>query len=495
MKTKLTRLACLMLAGIMLLSCLMACGDQTDEPEQTSSGESVTEGETSDPVQAALDNLGDIDYGGRDFTVLYNPATKAENYGINETVDKEGGSSQIINDAVYERNTLLEERCKLVYNNMEGNVAEKARTEASAPTGNFQIMDTYLGESATLATNGYLYDYVKLGVDLSGEWWDTGTASFVLADGVYFMSGSANTVDDGMTYVLIFNKDMRANYSATIPNPYDTVKSWDWTLDYFNTIIQGISNDSNGDGKWDELDTYGFVTTWEYGNTFFIGSDLRYVLNDENVAEPELFLATSANMEKALNVLSLSKAIYHNNNATYMSPGGQEAKGLAAFKEGRGMFYAEVAAYLSTLNREMTDATYGVLPVPKYDKAQEFYRTWTHDSGSAFSVTSAIPERDAEVVGQIVSAYAILSHQKLKPAYYDTMLKSRGVQDAESAEILDLIFQNRVYDLAFYFDLGFYNLFKSSVNANDDRFSSSYASAAKGFDRKLRNVLRKLERG
>lgn len=494
MKTKLTKLLSLLLAGLMLLSGFVACADQTDDPAEQTSGGTTNEDETKDPVQAALDDLGEIDYGGREFTVLYGAGQKEENYGVNETVDQEGGASQIINDAVYERNTLLEDRCNLVYGNIEGDVSNMAKTEASAPTGDFQFMDTSLRDQAALATNGYLYAFNALGIDLDGEWWDSGTASFVLADSVFFMTGSTNTRDDGVTYVLIFNKDMRKTYSETIPNPYDTVKSWEWTLDYFNNVIQGISSD-NGDGKWDELDTYGFINTWEYGNTFFLASDLRYVINDETVDYPELFLASSSNMEKALNVLELSRAIYHNNNASFMSPPGEEAKGLTAFKEGRGLFYGEVAQYLSALNREMTEGNYGVLPVPKYDKAQEFYRTWTHDSGSAFSVTSAIPEKDAEVIGQIMSAYAILSHQKLKPAYYDTMLKSRGVQDAESAEILDLIFQNRVYDLAFYFDLGFYDVFKSNVNdKNSERFSSAYSSAAKGFDRKLKNILRKLER-
>ena len=494
MKTKLTKLLSLLLAGLMLLSGFVACADQTDDPAEQTSGGTTNEDETKDPVQAALDDLGEIDYGGREFTVLYGAGQKEENYGVNETVDQEGGASQIINDAVYERNTLLEDRCNLVYGNIEGDVSNMAKTEASAPTGDFQFMDTSLRDQAALATNGYLYDFNALGIDLDGEWWDSGTASFVLADSVFFMTGSTNTRDDGVTYVLIFNKDMRKTYSETIPNPYDTVKSWEWTLDYFNNVIQGISSD-NGDGKWDELDTYGFINTWEYGNTFFLASDLRYVINDETVDYPELFLASSSNMEKALNVLELSRAIYHNNNASFMSPPGEEGKGLTAFKEGRGLFYGEVAQYLSTLNREMTEGNYGVLPVPKYDKAQEFYRTWTHDSGSAFSVTSAIPEKDAEVIGQIMSAYAILSHQKLKPAYYDTMLKSRGVQDAESAEMLDLIFQNRVYDLAFYFDLGFYDVFKSNVNnANSEKFASSYSAAAKGFDRKLKSILRKLEK-
>ena len=71
MKTKLTKLACLLLAGLMLLSCFIACGDNGEGTEDKTSGEAVTEGDTVDSVQAALDELGDIDYGGRDFTVLY----------------------------------------------------------------------------------------------------------------------------------------------------------------------------------------------------------------------------------------------------------------------------------------------------------------------------------------------------------------------------------------------------------------------------------------
>ena len=175
MKTKLTKLLCLLMAGLILLSGLVACGNTNEGTEDKTSGESVTEGETADPVQAALDNLGDIDYGGRDFNVLYGGAQKEENYGVNETVDKDGGASQIINDAVYERNTLLEERCNLVYGNIEGDVQNMARTEASAPTGDFQFMDTTLRDSAALATNGYLYDFNALQVDLDGEWWDSGT--------------------------------------------------------------------------------------------------------------------------------------------------------------------------------------------------------------------------------------------------------------------------------------------------------------------------------
>ena len=196
-------------------------------------------------------------------------------------------------------------------------------------------------------------------------------------------------------------------------------------------------------------------------------------------------------MEKATNVLELATKIYHENNASFMSPPGQEALGLDAFKEGRGLFFGEVAQNLTALNREM-DGDYGVLPVPKYDKAQANYRTWTHDSGSALSVTSAVSDKDAELVGDIIQMYAILSYQHVKPKFYDVMLSTKSVRDPESPVMLDIIFQNRVYDMAMYFDLGFYELFKTSVNNADGSFSSKYASTSKRFDRRMDQIMKKL---
>ena len=495
MKTKVTKLLCLLLAGLMLVTAFVGCAENIDTPtEKQTSGEAVTEGETRDPVQGALDDLGDIDWKGNEFAVLYNGTFKGEVDAENGTVDKEGGASQVINDAVYERNSLFEDRCNLVWSTVEAtDINSAVQKESSTGTGDFYFIDNRLGDSATLATNGYLYNLYDLGMDLEGEWWDSGTAEFVLAGGVYFMSGSLNYGDDGVTYVLIFNKDMQKKYQNTVPNPYQTARDGEWTLAYFYEVIQGISAD-NGDGKWNELDTYGFINTWEYGNTFFIGCDLRYINNTNDDGEITLFLNDKAQMEKALNVLELSQAIYHNNNASFMSPPGQEGLGQTAFKENRGLFYGEVVNHLTPLTQEM-ETEFGILPVPKYDKAQEFYRTWTHASGSTFSVTSAVKDDQKETIGLMLEAYAILSHQHLKPAYYDIMLTSRNVHDADSADMMDLMFANRVYEMSFYFDsFGFFDLFKSATNDNTDNFSSKYTAQAKSFDRKLSNVLRKLEK-
>ncbi len=496
MKTKATKLLALLLAGLMLGSSLVACGvssDNGDDSQKSTVAGETNEDDTKAPADAAIEAIGDVDFGGEDFGILYAEGFKQEIENEKEAAE---GQDLTISEAVHERNTTLEEKCNLTLTFVpKASPADAARTEASAPTGEFFLIDASLRDTATtLAVNGYLSDWVDMGVNLEGEWWDSGTADFRLNDGVYFMCGSNNFMDDNFTYALIFNKGMQKTYENTVPNPYDTVREKKWTLSHFYEIIQGVSKESSGNGQWDELDTYGFAVTWEFGNTFFIGCDLRYVLNDETIDTPELFL-TGGRKDKALEVLDLACSIFHDNNASYAIPGGEEAKGLAAFKEDRAMFYSEIVTYLRTLNAEM-EGDYGVLPIPKYDEAQEFYRTWTHDSGSTFSVTSAVPADKKEVIGDIVELYALLSHKIVKTAYYDTVLTSRDLRDPDSAEMMDILFANRVYDMGFYFvqQFGFYELFKSCVNDNSTAFISKYDSVSRTFGKKVENLLEKMNK-
>ena len=496
------RLLLLLLSAVMILGCFAGCaggdagGDAAETGTEADTGAAETDGETATENEISLTKaeLGKVDWGGKDFNILVYEGFTGEVEAVDGVVDADGGSSQVINDAVYTRNNLLETECNLKFNRIvksDSSMSGAVSKESAAPTGEFYLIDDRLRGTADAALSGYLQDYVSMGVDLDKSWWDTGTAEFALKKKVYFMCGDVNFRDDDYTYVLIFNKTMREAYAGTVADPYQTVRDWEWTLDYFNGIIQGISAE-NGDGTWDENDTYGFVTTWEYGNTFFIGSDLRYIRNDRTMESPELALDTD--MPKALSVLDTAKAIFNDNNATYMSQVGEELKGLACFQAGHAMFYSEVAAYLSTLNEHM-DGDYGVLPVPKYDKAQQYYRTWTHERGSCLSVTSAVGDDIAEKIGKIVQYYAIFSSQEVKPAYYNVMLTSRNVRDADSGEMLDLIFRNRVFDMAFYFrdTFGFYELFKTDVYRNTNKFSSSYEAAKKRFDRQVEKMLKKVK--
>ncbi len=228
------------------------------------------------------------------------------------------------------------------------------------------------------------------------------------------------------------------------------------------------------------------ATPGSVGSSFFYGADLRYIVNSRDMEVPTLAL-TDTKMERALGALEIARSIVQENHSTYICADGSESVATDIFMEGRSAFYSEAISYLRKLNAEM-QAEYGVLPIPKYDTAQENYTTWSASIGSTLSIPSTIVKEDLEQFGNVLELYAILSQKLVRPAYYDSVLTVRNVRDAESAEMVDMIFQHRIYDMAIYFDFGFSSLFGDSVKGANN-FASAYASKAKNFDRRLERLL------
>lgn len=502
------RLASLLMAAVLLLSTLgmAGCGtektDGTTAPDATSGtatpGESGTAGNetvTEKTAAAALERIGNPDWGDDSFTILYTN----DIMGYTEEIFSEGyGSSagnygQGVTDAVYERNQLFENRCHLKLNlvgRSSGTVSTLVRAEVNSPAGEYQLVTETANTTASMATEGLLYDWLSWSdVDYATPWWDSGTLEFALNGRVYFMNGANNFVDDDVTFTMIFNKKMQSEHH--LPDLYQVARDGDWTLTYFDSVIQNVSHDSNGDGRMDENDTYGFSAPCSIGNTFFYGAGLRYVNNSRAMESPELALDDGA-IVKATTLLDIVRNITLENNSSWIAPSGKEAVASDIFKKERGLFYCEAASYLMALNREMT-GDYGVLPIPKYDKAQQNYLTWTHGIGSTFSIPRTAGKTD--ILGSVVETYTVLSYQTVKPAYYDNMLTHKNVRDGESGEMLDLIFRNRVYDMAVYFsELGMAGLFSDAALSSTGQFASTYKKVSVQFPKKIRSILRSLER-
>ena len=492
--SKTIRLLSLLLALLMVVSAFAACGQNTEDPgkESGSTTGAVAE-EVTDPVEDALNALrGEVDWGGNDFGIIY--VNDIGGYTEEVEAEPENGDetgSGVINDAVFERNTLFEEYCNLNFvlvPTPNPSIGSAIMAEVQTGTGDFHLITTTADTAARNATSGYLYNYLDLDIDLEQDWWDAGTLDFALDGRVFFMDGSFNIVDDDVTFVFMFNKELRTEYQ--IANPYETVKAGDWTLEYFNSVVSQLATE-NGDGKWDENDTYGFSTPGSIGNTFFYGAGLKYVENSRDMDVPELVL--DKKMEQALNVLDMARSIIQENNSTYVAPHGQEGLSRDVFIQGRSLFYCEAASYLRGLNANM-EREYGVVPVPKYNKEQANYTTWRHSIGSTLSIPTTVAKGDMEQFSMVLETYALLSQKLVRPAYYDTMLTTRNVQDVESSEMLDLIFLNRTYDMAMYFtDLGFNGLFEQAALNSGNTFTSSYQANSKRFDRQIANILRKLQ--
>ena len=103
------------------------------------------------------------------------------------------------------------------------------------------------------------------------------------------------------------------------------------------------------------------------------------------------------------------------------------------------------------------------------------------------------------MVDTIVEAMAALSQKYLKPAFYDKMLKGRSVYDSESREMIDIVFNTKVYDLIDIFSDGdmnqwgeFMTLLDNSIKNESSGLASGYASLAKLTNMKMINKAKKL---
>ncbi|MCQ2429245.1 MAG: hypothetical protein MJ192_02830 [Clostridia bacterium] len=487
---KFKKLLCLLLATLMVTVAFASCADSGEGEETAATEGGATEAATKDVIGEALDRIGEVDWGKDDFTIVYTNDVA----GYEEEIYSEGYEAQnsVINDAVYDRNVMFAERCNLnlvLIGKPAGSVQTDINNEAKTGSGDLQMSTLHTSTTASLATSCVLYNFLNFeDVDFEAEWWDLGTLEFALDGKIFFMNGSWNIVDDDVTFVMMFNKKLFSE--KQLASPYEKVRSLDWTLDYFLSQVDNAAWDSNGDGKMDGNDTYGFCSPNTIGNTFFYGAGLQYVINNREMDTPELALVDSQ-LDKAVEVLEKVRTLTLGKDA-YIAPSGSEAVSKECFTSGRSLFYVEAASYLRALNKEMTD-DYGVVPIPKYDKAQDQYRTWTHGIGSTFSIPTSVIK--PELMGGIIETFCVLSHQKLTPAYHDNLLTQRNVRDAESSEMVTMIMRNRVYDMAIYFgELGMGDLFSSAAITSGGSFASSFAKIQKTFDRKINNIVKQLQK-
>ncbi len=489
-----SRILSLLLAALLTASALVSCADAPDPDDESNSitDTAITETEDeTDPIQDALDAIKDeANWGDKDFGILYanDIGGYTEEVEASATAD-ENTKSGVINEAVYSRNMQFEDICHLNFVLIPTgalNVNTQLAAEAQTSSGDFMLVTNSMQHTAKNATSGYLYNYLDLNVDYGQAWWDQGTLDFALNGNVFFMNGPFNIVNDDVTFVLMFNKELRKDHN--VENPYDTVRAGKWTMEYFNSVISQLASD-DGDGKWNENDTYGFVCTSSIDETLFYGADLQYIKNDRTMDRPELML-TDAKLEIASDVYDLAATIMYANHSTYIAPGENMKNSMHIFTDGRALFYSEAASYLRGLAHDM-DADYGILPVPKYSEEQENYTTWSHPIGSTLSIPTSIARPDLAQFARVLEVYVLLSAQYVRPAYYDSVLTSRNVRDSDSAEMLDLIFNNRIYDMAMCFDsLGFRGLFAPNLTKNT--FVSQYSRKRASFDKNIDSLLSKL---
>ncbi len=447
----------LLLCAILLSTVACSGGTKVAETEQQttpSNTESASETETEDPFDPHLPKM---DFGGENFTFAH---VSTADYAYKLAVDlvAEEQNAETINDAVYLRNTAVEDTCniKIVAEYADGfGMVTKWIKEASAAGDDlYDAINERLYEIPQLITGGYLRNLYTLPyIDFTRDWWDQSSVeSLTIRENLFLAASDIFLSDKYATACVMFNKDLAKDFA--IEDPYTLVKEGKWTLDRIRTISADISYDVDGDGTMTEEDFYGILGRRDMTTFFFHGADGRIAQTDPDNGVVDVFY-NEHNVSAVDQIFQIlyDENIFFNVHTRVSLPDNDY---YTFFRDGHTLFYVGCMMEEVSKLRE-ADLNFGIIPNPKYDEAQKDYHSTVsvHHTGLLSVPKTAM---QLEKIGYILEALSAKSAEVLQPAYYETALKGKALRDMESEEMLDIIFANRVFDLGDIMNFGNFSI-------------------------------------
>ena len=486
-----------LLTAAMMLPAFSACSESAENSgaETTSNGSAntpseVVETEEEEP-EMGLDTAkllyADRNYDGYNYRI----ADRASGDWMTFDVSAEELTGEVINDAVYNRNLVLEDTMgiKIVEAPMDS-VTNTVKTSITAAADDYDIFTDGLNSLAPLVTQNLIMDFNNVPtIHPENAWWDQALyKDLSVGGGSYMMTGDISVMDNYGTWCYLFNKQLITDYS--MENPYDLVDSGKWTLDKHNEMARTATQDTDGDGKWTMADTYGYVT--ETYNNFAMWSCFGYRICEKDENDLPYFTYDGDNQVTALmRVIECQYADFTNMGSKSTVTGGgsfQDNTRENQFAIGRALFYYAGMRNV-TLFRE-ADTDFGIIPAPKENEEQaQYYSSYSVYNLTAYSLPVTI--QDAAKVGDITEAMAHLSVYTLTPAYYDQTLIGKSTRDVESEPMIALIMNTRNFDLGVCFDWG--SSFSSMTGMTvPDTVASNFAKGKKVANKSLEKFLDKL---
>ena len=480
------KLLALIMSLLMVLFVLSACADNKDtDPEVSTSEQSETQPSTEGPrVDAGGYLLDDVPDGlnfNETVTILYWSDVEMPEFFVEEMMGDN------VDDAIYNRNLDTETRLgiKLEWVGEKGNYDNRANFVNKAQNsvnsgGEYDIFAGYSMTGATLAVNGLAQDLNTLDyLDFSKPWWPESLIGQATMNGkLYFASGDISTNMLHMMYAVFFNKQMLTDFD--LENPYELVQNGKWTYTKMFEMATDIYM-SSGSPTPTIDDRYGFATSAIHFDAFFTGAGFTTIEKDAN---GRLMISPLFNTERTVKLLEdICDFMWNSGDAYYGATGD-------IFRRGNTLFTLD-RSYMALLRKDEITFDYGILPVPKFEEAQEKYVTCLGFPYTMYSISiaSKIPTATAATLEVLCSE----AYRKTTPMLFENTMKYRYTSDNESAQMYDIIRESVSIDIGRIFSMELqeqsWRIFRTACQNNAaSSWSSSYKSGAKIIDAALRKI-------
>ena len=133
--------------------------------------------------------------------------------------------------------------------------------------------------------------------------------------------------------------------------------------------------------------------------------------------------------------------------------------------------------------------------VVQLNKSQPEYKSFVNGASSMICVPATVKESDREYVSILIEGIASEAYRIVTPVLKENYLKRKVTRDADSAEMIDYIVRNRVFDMAYvnmYDGVGSYVRVLLSKGSKD--ISSAMKSYQKSAKRKIENIVKAFDK-
>ncbi|MBE6569827.1 MAG: extracellular solute-binding protein [Ruminococcaceae bacterium] len=468
----------LILAAMLLQLC--ACGGDKNSDETESATETATETTETTRIQHQLPD--ELDFDDETFTAAFMSGSgAAKNYYADES------SSDNMVAAVYRRTRKAEDFLGVKVKYEENVKEEDFKTLYKSGDDIYQQLFDFT--PLTFTTEGYLYNLDNLPyIDMTADWWNAEQIDLLKLSKYPYLA-----VNDFMITspaAMLYNKDMVADNN--LEDIYTLVFENRWTIDKFIEYGKAVINDRDGNSNYyDEDDIIAMETDDTSRVIPFMAACGQLISGKDETGRLQLIIKSEKTLqiyEKLSTIGETSGFMYHP-NLYGETKRNAFANGTSLFRIGNPAAMESVTDY---------DFTTGIVPMPKYDEAQEKYQCYDWSDPSA--VSGAI--RNPELVGAVMEYLAWDSKNEVFPTYYDVLLKTRYSQDLETRQMMDIIFENIVYEVGgLYFGMqpGFCELWYMPLNPmyfgekNFNAFYRAYKSPANNTINSFYEAMEKIE--
>jgi len=490
----------LLLSAALISGILISCG--SNSPANMENTDNNISADNQDGEQSGDENktdariepeLPEMDFGGYAFTFLahlYDGDDWVSTVPLEILAEEEMGEP--VNDAVFKRNLKIKEKYNIDIKMVA--VSDESGTMKKAVAAGDDVYDAavmFNNNIPGIVTAGVLTNIANLPyIDLSKPWWDPAANSMSIDNKNYLLAGDLLILDNEATNAMLFNKDLIADLGLEMP--YKLAGEGKWTMDRLNEYIKGAAADLNGDGKiTPEDDRWGLIAFNDTLHAFLVAGGGALAVKDENDL-PQIDFTSQRNLaviEKSMDIMYNADDVLNVQSRTASADWSKIFYG--AFEENRALFMW-IRMRVVEKYRGM-EANFGIIPMPKFDEAQENYCSVVNPyTGVMLGVPKSASE--FERISIILEALAAESKYTLQPAYYDIVLQRKYARDEESSEMLDIIFNSRVYDIGSVYSFG--NVFLDFIalcNRSDRNIASYYDKNIGKMERAIDKVVDTLE--